>query len=130
MLREKPVPVPFRQRKPTSVSSSTTFSSSSSPPSSSCYYSYPTNLLQPLLLLRLLSLRPPPPSSLLLCIIIWSHKSERRSVFLHPYKESLGRGSDHCTAPPYKLQHKHRINGDTPSSLERDSDPEPWFLSG
>jgi hypothetical protein len=42
----------------------------------------------------------------------------------------LGWGSDHCTAPPYKLQHKHRINADTPSSLERDSDPEPWCLNG
>jgi hypothetical protein len=38
-------------------------------------------------------------------------------------------GSARCKAPPYKLQHKHRVNADTPSSLERDSDPKPRCLS-
>jgi hypothetical protein len=114
-------------------------SSSSSTASSSSYYSYATIhlpllvLLLPLLLLHLLLVLPPPPpppSPFLFLIIIWSHKSERSSVFLHPQKESLDWGSDHCTAPPYKLQHKHTTNADTPSSLERDCGSETWFWSG
>lgn len=99
VLGEKPGPVPFCPPKSLHVSSSSsyTFSSLSSPSSStsstvssSSYYSHPTILLPvvvlllPLLLLHLFPLLPPPPPpSLPLLLIIWSHKSERRSVFLH-----------------------------------------------